>query len=53
MGRAANLEGQKSLNGFVLFRILFSGWFYNQKSNMLHDEFIKGKEVAGISGKCC
>lgn len=37
-----------------LFRILFSGMFYNQTNNrkgmLWEEEFFKGKEVAGISG---
>jgi hypothetical protein len=45
----------KNKNNVELFRILFSGMFYNSKSNnrnmmLWEEQFLKGKEVAGISG---
>ena len=44
----------KNKNNVELFRILFSGMFYNSKSNnrnmmLWEEQFLKGKEVAGIS----
>ena len=45
----------KNKNNVELFRILFSGMFYNSKSNnrnmmLWEEQFLKGKEVASISG---